>query len=470
METLQETVKNLPHVPGVYIYRNLVGTIIYIGKAKDLKKRVSQYFQRDDAVGPKTELLVSQITSIRTIQTASEFDALILEAKLIHEHAPKYNVVLKDDKSPLYILLTLSETLPHVYTIRRSDLPKKGKKADALFGPFQSAGVVRSLLRHLRHTIPYCTQKKRTGKPCFYLHIGLCNPCPSDENTDPRQYRRNIFRLRDILSGKSNTVLKSLEQDMKAAARENRFEDAVKIRNHIENLYDMLSKKYDPTLYVSSDAAVEDIYANELVSLREALLPYYPSMHNLTRIECYDISNTGGAQATGSMVVLTGGRKDTSEYKRFRIRRENLPAQAGLRTQAGLPAQAGTPNDFAMMKEVVMRRLKHNEWETPDLIVIDGGRGQVSTVMTILSERQRVEGSPAIPIIGLAKRFEEIIVPLPGDRWKVLRLDFTNPGLHVLERIRDEAHRFAIAYHRLLRKIAFTPTRTLLEGQALKKQ
>lgn len=437
METPQETVKQLPHEPGVYIYRDTKGTIIYIGKAKDLKKRVTQYFQRDDAVGPKTQLLVSHIASIKTIKTASEFDALILEAKLIHENAPKYNVVLKDDKSPLYILITLSEMLPHIRTLRKTDLPVKIRKADALFGPFQSAGVVRSLLRHLRHTIPYCIQNKRTGRPCFYSHLSLCNPCPSaiekNDNAAEKEllthiYRTNMYRLKDILSGKSNAVLKELEHDMKSAAHENRFEDAAFIRNHIENLYGMLSKKYDPMLYVSSDAAVEDIYSNELLTLQETLAPYYPSIHELTRIECFDISNTSGKNATGSMVVLTGGRKDTDEYRRFRIRRAN------------------TPNDFAMMKEVVARRLSHTEWGKPDLIVIDGGKGQIDAVKELLS---------TIPVIGLAKRFEEIIIPLADNKWKVLRLDFPNPGLHVLERVRDEAHRFAITYHRLLRKKSF---------------
>lgn len=432
METLQETLNHLPHAPGVYIYRDLSGTIIYIGKAKDLKKRVSQYFQRDDAVGPKTQLLVSQITAIQIIKTVSELDALLLEAKLIHDNAPKYNVVLKDDKSPLYMLLTLSEPLPHVRSVRRSDLPKKIKKADALFGPFQSAGVVRSLLRRLRHTIPYCIQNKRTGKPCFYSHIGLCNPCPSLIEKMPEsavrkdlahRYRTNIFRLKDILSGKSNTVRKELEKEMKVAAREKRFEEAAVLRNHIENLYGMLAKKYDPMLYVSSDAAVEDIYTNELAALGEVLGITSPD-----RIECFDISNTGGRYATGSMVVLTAGHKDTGQYKRFRIRREN------------------TPNDFAMMAEVITRRFTHSEWPKPDLIVIDGGKGQIQAVK---------EKVPGIPVIGLAKRFEEIIIPKPDNKWKVLRLDLTSPALHVLERVRDEAHRFAISYHRLLRKKAF---------------
>jgi excinuclease ABC subunit C len=423
METPQETIKNLPHLPGVYIYRDRTDTIIYIGKAKDLKRRVSQYFQRDDAVGPKTQILVSQIASIRTIQTASEFDALILEAKLIHDNSPKYNVVLKDDKSPLYILLTLSEPLPHVITMRRSDLPKKMQRVDALFGPFQSAGVVRSLLRHIRHIVPYCTQKRRNGRQCFYAHIGLCDPCPSDKHTDPAAYRKNIFRLKNILSGKSNMVMKELEKDMKQAASENRFEDAAKLRSHIQNLYGILSKKYDPLLYMSSDAAAEDIYAAELSALGGVL-----HINKLDRIECFDISNTGGKNATGSMVVLLNGRKDTGQYKRFRIRMQN------------------TPNDFAMMAEVIKRRFTHPEWGKPDLIVIDGGKGQLHSVKDLV---------PDIPVIGLAKRFEEIIIPMPHNAWKTVRLDLTSPAIHVLQRIRDEAHRFAITYHRLLRKNKF---------------
>ena len=419
-ETPRQTLKPLPHAPGVYLYRGKDGAMLYIGKAKDLKKRVSQYFQRGEAIGAKTHLLVSQISSIEIKPTASEFDALLLEAKLIHDHAPKYNVVLKDDKSPLYILLTFSEPLPHVLTVRKRDLPKM-KRHDALFGPFQSAWIVRSLLRHLRHTIPYCAQKHRTGKPCFYSHLGLCDPCPSAVGTDRRQYRQNIFRLKAILSGKSRAVLKQLEKDMKAAARENRFEEAVNLRNHRQNLYHLLSKKYDPMLYVSRDSAVEDIYATELSSLGAKL--ELPSLH---RIECIDISNTHGTYATGSLVVLTDGVKDTDQYRRFRIRKTHAP------------------NDVAMIAEVVKRRFSHPEWPRPDLLVIDGGKGQVRAAL-----------QAPVPVIGLAKRFEEIIIPMPNNRWKILRLNLSSPALHVVERIRDEAHRFAISYHRLLRKKAF---------------
>ena len=441
METPQETLKHLSHAPGVYIYRNHQKNIIYIGKAKDLKKRVSQYWKRDDAVGPKTRLLVSQIVSVETIETASELDALLLEAKLIHDHLPKYNVISKDDKSPLYILLTLSEELPHVLTMRRSDLPSHIPKKDALFGPFQSAGVVRSLLRQLRRSIPYCTQRRRTGQPCFYSHIGLCSPCPSEiiklSDLSTRKslthlYRTNIIRLKQILNGKSSTVLKDLEYEMLRAAQKNRFEEATRLRNHIQNLYGMLSKRYDPMLYLSENASVEDIYAEELSALQKTLLPYLKTISKLHRIECIDISNTMGAYATGSLVILTDGRKDPAQYRRFRIKRKNVP------------------NDFAMIEEVITRRFSHPEWPIPDLLVIDGGKGQVSVAHETL-----IHLSKNVPLIGLAKRFEEVVVPLSQGQWKILRLDLTSPALHVVERIRDEAHRFALSYHRLLRKKSF---------------
>ncbi len=425
MVSPKEKIKTIAHAPGVYLYRDRADVIIYIGKAKDLRKRVGQYWSRD-AAGPKTQRLVSQIARIETVETASEFDALLLEAALIRKHSPKYNVVLKDDKSPLYILLTLSEKLPRVKLLRRSDLPKKIPAKDVLFGPFQSAAVVRSLMRQLRRITPYCTQKRRTGKPCFYYHLGLCDPCPSDAKTNPGDYRKNILRIKRILSGRAADVIHDLEKDMKAAARRRAFEEAARLRNHTQNLYRLLSKRYDPMLYIQSDAAAMDIYRNELEDLSRAL-----GIPRLSRIECFDISNTGGAQATGSMVVLTDGKKDTAEYKRFRIR---------------MHRPAGKPNDVAMIAEVIGRRMTHPEWGTADLIVVDGGKPQVAAAKPFAG---------SIPVVGIAKRLEELIVPLPDGRWKILRLGLTSPGLHVVERIRDEAHRFALSYHRLLRKKAF---------------
>lgn len=446
MENPKETLKSLPHNPGIYIYKNKAGEVIYVGKAKDLKRRVSQYFQRDDAVGAKTSLLVSNIASIEAIETASEFDALLLEANLIHEYQPKYNVVLKDDKSPLYVLLTTSEQLPRVITLRKSDMPKRISSKDTLYGPFQSAHIVRSMLRQVRSAIPYCTQKRRTGLPCFYTHIGLCYPCPSEivgmadspgKDREVRAYRRNIFRLKAIFSGKSSEVQKELETEMRESADQTDFERAASLRKQLENLHYLLSKRYDPSIYTSSTAAVEDIYRSELNALRRELAPYYPEINFLERIECMDISNTSGTNATGSLVVLTNGRKDTAQYRRFRIR------------------DGQTPNDFAMMAEIVTRRLRHEEWQYPDLLVIDGGKGQVSAALHVIQAHFASVGKEPFPVIGLAKRYEEIIIPIQEGRWKILRLGLASSEVHVLERVRDEAHRFAIEYHRTLRAKRF---------------
>ncbi len=440
METPTEIIRVLPHAPGVYLYKDINGTVIYVGKAKDLKRRVSQYFQRDDAVGAKTNLLVSQICSIETIKTASEFDAILLEAKLIHDYSPKFNVVLKDDKSPLYILLTLSEILPRILFVRRSDLPKKNHPKDALFGPFQSSRSARMIMRTLRYSIPYCLQKQRNGTPCFYTHLRLCNPCASvisgmedseAKNKLIHSYRVNIFRLKDILSGKSTRVLSAMEKDMRILASEQRFEEAAETKSHIDALRMVKRNSYDPTVYIESNSALENITENELLALQQVLKPYFGTIQSVHRIECIDISNTQGSFATGSLVVLTDGRIDTSQYRRFRIRQE------------------GSPNDFAMIFEVVKRRFEHEEWGIPDLLLIDGGKGQVNAAITAVPLAYK-----NIPIIGLAKRFEEIIVPY-NTSWKTLRIPYTSSALHILERIRDESHRFALSYHRLLRKKAF---------------
>lgn len=438
METIQNTVKNLPHAPGVYIYRNGTGEVIYVGKAVDLAKRVKQYFIREDAVGAKTPILVAQIAHIETVQTATEFDAILLEAQLIRKYYPKYNIVAKDDKSPLYVYINTNDELPTVQFVRK---PKKqsDEKGD-FFGPFQSAKMARSLLRSLRYSIPYCTQKIRNGKPCFYTHIGLCYPCASvlakmpENNTRTelvKQYRKHIFRLRDVLSGKSTTVIHELETEMTHLADKHLFEEAAQIRNQIQALHTVLARKYDPNIYLQGEQGVTQVYETQLMALQQSLLPYYPDIPVPNRIECYDISNIIGKQATGSMVVLTNGRPDTNEYRRFRIK------------------SLTTSNDFAMMSEMITRRFNHDDWPKPHLIVIDGGKGQVRAAITALTALNL-----NLPLIGLAKREEEIIIPTENP-YKTLRLSYTHEGLHALQRIRDEAHRFAITYHRLLRSKIF---------------
>lgn len=420
----------LPHLPGVYIYRDKEGAVLYVGKAVDLAKRVRQYFSRADAVGEKTARLVSQIATIEIVTTPTEFDALLLEAQLIRKFLPKYNVISRDDKSPLYVVITLDELTPRILQLRKSQLPIDTPKRRAVFGPFQSGRTVRGLLRSIRSVIPYCTQKRRNGRACFYTHIGLCHPCPSSNlnKREREQYRKNIFHIRDIFAGKSKHVVTDLQREMEELAREERFEEADRVKRQVLALIALQEHRLDPMLYVQKDS-------DGLVELRSLLQPYFPAIGVLSRIECIDISNISGNLATGSLVVLADGVPDTGEYRRFRIRT----------TQA--------PNDVAMIAEVLTRRLAHPEWPLPDLLVIDGGKSQVAAARSVTTK---------IPIIGLAKRFEEIIIPVTGfhpvrnrvepcKNFKHVRLPLTNPAIHVLQRIRNEAHRFAKSYHVLLR-------------------
>lgn len=474
MADLQKTLKTIPERPGIYIYKNSSKEIIYIGKAVNLAKRVKQYFQRDDAVGDKTPLLVSEIATIDTIETDSEFDALLLEAKLIKEFQPKYNVIAKDDKSPLYIIFRFDHELPtisfgrkpkqtispgdtHAIAVQQSALLDQTNKKYVqfvkdegqhigedteiyYFGPFQSAKTARNLMRSLRRVVPYCTQKQRTGKKCFYTHLGLCDPCPSYiskcENSPEQKlltkvYRQHIFRLRDILLGKSVEVVSEMEKEMTIFSDQHQYEQAASLRNQLDALRALFSKRYDPSVYVQSDTLIQELKDEELQELIGTLKPYYPNLHAIERIECYDISNIMGTHATASMVVLTHGIVDKQEYKKFKIRTLN------------------TPNDFAMMQEVIGRRITHPEWTKPNLIVIDGGKGQVHAAQKAIEEDNSNEFAN-IPIIGLAKRFEEIIVPFHGD-WKTIRIPYNSGALKLLQKIRDEAHRFAITYHKLLR-------------------
>lgn len=448
----QKIVNTLTTRPGCYLYRNALGEIIYVGKAKNLKSRVGQYFQKKDALPPKTQLLVGQIASIETIPTDSEFDAIILEATLIRTHQPKYNSLAKDDKSPLYIAITLNEALPRIvferkHTLDAPDSPFKGAR---VFGPFQSNRIMRQLLRSVRRVVPYCLQKTRDGRPCFYTHIGLCNPCPSviakmpappEARGAKRRYRKNIARIALLLSGKSKAVRLSLEKEMSDFASSLEYEKAADIKRQLNALDLLMLRTFDPMVYIEHSSLPDASYIDRLDALANVLKINGVTIPTPKRIECIDISNISGAWATGSLVVFSDGVPDTEEYRRFRIK------------------TSGAPNDVAMMREVILRRFRHPKWQFPDLLIVDGGKSQVTAALNalavILSESRqtgRVEGSHPlnIPIIGLAKRFEEIIIPF-GNTFRSVRLVRSSPALQLLQHIRDEAHRFAKRYHTLLR-------------------
>ncbi len=441
MENLKKALAHLPHEPGVYIYRDEAKRIIYVGKAMDLSRRVKQYFQKTDALGEKTSRLVSDIASIETIPTTSEFDALLLEAKLIRSHLPKYNAVARDDKSPLYVVITLSELLPRLLLVRKRDIGAfERNRKNCVYGPFQSGYALRLMLRQLRPIVPYCIQKQRTGKACFYTHLHLCDPCPSvivglgqnERKLATMYYRKNMFRLKALFEGKANWLAKEYEKEMRSLAKELQFEKAAAVKERLRYLKNLPTHRYDPQIFL--DIGATDIYKEELSELVASIRRFYPELTQLERIECFDISNLFGTFAVGSMVVLTDGRPDKSEYRKFRIR-----------TVKGI-------SDVAMMEEVLMRRFKHAEWKRADFVLVDGGRGQVEVARRVV-----VKLGLTLPVAGLAKREEELIIPTT-DGFATVRLPLGGRAIKVLMRVRDEAHRFAITYHRSLREKALCLT------------
>ncbi|MCL5746787.1 MAG: excinuclease ABC subunit UvrC [Patescibacteria group bacterium] len=399
----------------MYLFLNSKGEVIYVGKAKNLKKRVASYFVNGKNLGYKTAILVSQISKIKTIKVESEIESLLLEANLIKKYLPKYNINLKDGKAYPLIRITVKDKYPKVLIARRESDPKS-----LYFGPFPNAGAMRLVLKTVRRIFPFQSVINHPKKPCFYYHLGLC-PCP--EVFKDKTYRTTVKHIIGFLNGQTGHVIKDLEKEREKYSRAEYFEQAGALQEKIDAIKLVTGKFYKPYLYEENPNLKEDIRRMELQELRNTLNAKNVDVRELKRIECYDISNTSGKNATGSMVVFTNGEKDTSSYRKFKIKGK----------------YNDLPNDFAMMEEVLKRRLTHTEWEKPDLIIVDGGKGQVSSALKVING--------AVPLIGLAKR-EEIIIT---SDFREIRLKKHSKQLQLIMRIRDEAHRFAITYHRKLR-------------------
>ncbi len=408
MENIKAKVKNLPLTSGVYLFKDSNGQIIYVGKAVALRRRVESYF-RSDHKHPKTGLLVENIGDIEIIPTFSEAEALLLEASLIKQHQPKYNTELKDGKTYPYIQITKDE-YPLVSVVRLNTRKNPHVKAD-FYGPYVNPALIREALGIIRKIFPFRSCEILPNKTCLDFHIGLCN-APCIQNVSKQEYLRNIKHVRLILEGKKDDLYRDLQAQMEAAARNKDFEGAAKIRDQIRAIGALYSGTKDIN------------YFKEAEQLQRALgLEQVPH-----RLECFDISNIMGNQAVGSMVSFLNGKPDKSNYRRFRIK-----------TVAGI-------DDFKMIAEIVGRRYKRLKKEGlayPDLIVIDGGKGQLAAA---LAELKKLDIS--INIISLAKREEEIFLPL---KRRSIVLPKDSLGLQLLQRVRNEAHRFAITYHRLLR-------------------
>jgi len=381
--------RKVPHKPGVYLFKDESGQVIYIGKAIDLKTRISS---------PRNW----HWDSVSTIVVESELEALILEANLIKKYLPRFNIRLTDDKDYLYIKIT-KEIFPKVVTARKHEL----KESLNFFGPFPSSKTVRETLKSLRRVFPWCNGGK---KSCFYYHLLLCpGACVGEINQ--KDYKKIIKNFIKFMQGKKDSLVKELTKEMSKLSKEQNFEKAAKIKKTLAGIA-YITQTQRVNLYLENPNFLENEKKLALQELQQVLnLPKIPE-----RIEGYDVSNIQGKEAVGSMVVLTKGDIDKSQYRKFKIRIENKP------------------NDVAMMKEIIARRFKHPEWPKPDLIIVDGGRAQVRIVKS------------EIPVFGLAKRAEWLYSP----KEQIIKLKKTSPALKLLQKLRDEAHRFAISYHRKL--------------------
>ena len=413
--------KKIPPKPGVYLFLDQGGKPLYVGKAANLKNRLGAYLGKKTLLERKTRLLVQEAKKLKIIILPSEFEALLLEANLIKQFQPQYNIKLKDDKHYLYIKIT-REKYPQVGVARRQTANAE------LFGPYPSAKTVRLLLREIRRIFPYRSCRIMPPKPCLYYQINLCPaPCVNQDKNSTLFYRRQIGQIKKLLEGKSNRLVKEYDQKMRQEAKKENFEKAAYFKEIKEKIIWLTEGRTAPEIWL------EEIFPQEAAEQRaqalfKILKDYYPNLKSpLRRIEAYDIANISGREATGSMVVFKNGEPDSSSYRQFKIRTKDKP------------------DDPAMIKEIIGRRLNNSQWPYPDLILVDGGKGQVGTALKALEEKKQ-----NIPVVGLAKKEEEIVIK-KGNLYKILKINPSSPALLLLRQARDEAHRFAQRYHHWLR-------------------
>ncbi len=544
-EKLKESLKLLPSLPGCYIYYNSDNEIIYVGKAKILKRRVKSYFNRKHHDSVKVNILVSQIDHLEYIITNTEVEALILESHLIKKHKPRYNILLKDDKKYPYFLIT-DEDFPRIQIVRKRNInPEKGK----YYGPYTDIRAMHSTLDFLKKIFPLrqCKTPKFKNRPCLYYHIGKCL-APCQNMVSSKEYKAIVQQAELFLSGKQSELMKQLMEQIQKYSDTEQFEKAARLRDSYFDLQKTLEKqkvvyentklnediislqhedgilaivimmiregrlidKKDFTYEVEEEDKTEffatffkeyyntlslefpdRIVSNELeavgdkalyeewleiISGKKVKISYGKSVQGKElqsladknarvildnaklskmskirddfnqigsylkeklklnnfpyRMECYDISHIQGTNTVASMVTFINGLSKKSEYRKFKVK-----------------STEGKPDDFLSMKEVLTRRLSRlgeKGWDKPDLIIIDGGKGQLSSVMQIVEEM----GITGIDFVSLAKRQEEVFLPHCS---KSILLPRESSALFLIQRIRDEAHRFAITYHRNLR-------------------
>ena len=534
-EELLEKVSHLPTTPGVYLWHDKYNRIIYVGKAINLRNRVRSYVRQDANRAPKVTAMMRRAVDVEIIQTKTEMEALILENTLIKEHHPKYNIMLRDDKTYPYIKVAVQEDFPRVYMTRRME--RDGAK---YFGPFTDVTAVHQVLKLLYLYYPLRTcRSMKVDRPCLQYHMHYCEaPCVGLVKAE--KYRTYIDEVVQLFEGKHTPLLDTIQKKMEDAAEQLNFEQAARYRDQLTSIgkiqekqrmvtqrgdLDVLGIAMEGNLacvqllfirggrllgrenyFVNTEGDEAEIIMTEFIKQyygsttfipKELLLPmesseqqlftewftdmkgqnvdisvpqrgYKKDMINMAhenaqtflnerrrqwqheidktggavkrlaevldlprlpeRMECFDISHTQGAETVASMVVFEGGKPAKKEYRRFKLK-----------------TTQGKPDDFKSMAEIMERRYgNETDWPMPDLIVIDGGKGQLNAALPLI----RQVGVVDVPVISLAKRIEEVFVEGKSDS---IILSHHTPELQLLQQIRDEAHRFAITYHRKLR-------------------
>ncbi|MDI6641712.1 MAG: transglycosylase SLT domain-containing protein [Elusimicrobiota bacterium] len=433
---MKNLLSNIPHTPGVYLMRNYAGEILYIGKANDLKKRISSHFSKSPLSGSidsKLTPMLSQVKSVDYIILKSERDALLTENELIKKLKPKYNIIWRDDKSYPFVKLT-DEEFPRIYLARQKK--NRGMRVGGkLFGPYHNVGDVRHLLRYLRKVfgIRACKSLKKS-QGCMYYHLKQC-PAPCLNKISKTDYRKNINKVELFLMGKYAELEDQLQREMKTASNKLEFEKAAKLRDILHGIETMFEK------VTFREIKLEDIQEGARISQALSELKIALQLKKLPiTIEAFDVSNISGSNPTGSSVRFSYGRPDKDNYRRYKIK-----SVIGI-------------DDYSMIQEIVKRRysrLIREQQKLPNLVLIDGGKGHLSAAKKILDELKLNN----LEIISIAKEKEEIYLP---DKNEPVKLDVTSPALQFLRHIRDEAHRFAISYHRYRRKSTITKILILL--------
>lgn len=412
-DALKQKLKTLPSSPGVYFHKNAEGEIIYVGKAAVLKNRVRQYFQKS-AKDPKTEALVREIYDTDWIVVDTEMDALFLESEMIKRYMPKWNILLRDDKTVSYVRVSMQDEVPYV-SFTRTPMDDKA----TYVGPFYGKSSVEKAVRSLRRVFPYYT-KPYTGRKTLDTDLGL-TPGIEVGRMTPQDYKRNLRKLIRYLEGGRDKLLRELEKTMRDAASKGEYELAAEARDQLFGLKELRKK------IVFSDKEFMDISSDQALAQLQRILGLEKPPR---RIEGYDISHQSGENTVGSMVVFINGASARSEYRKFKVR-------------------TSRNDDLKSMREVISRRIKHKEWDYPDLIILDGGATQVGAILPLVAPL-------SIPVIGRDKSGDhsksagvKLVIPHHSD---MLELPSGSHIARLIARIDEEAHRFAITYHTLLKR------------------